>query len=135
MLLHITKTRDWKPDPEKEGRYNFPALFLSATRSHSVMYYKYTQRYFRKAYAYEIKLDPQTYIPSYDYKGKDTYTGEFSRLIRTLKKTGKKAYKITNCIDYPAKEFAEVQLCDMIVVFDLSIVQSSTLCTVKRVPS
>lgn len=130
-FLHISRERKWKPSTDHRGRYSFPTLFLSTRRDHAATYWRYTRRHYRKAYAYEVKLIDELYIPEIDFEGKDTYQASFRNLIKTLSMTGKKAYRIKNCVDYPHKDFAEVRLVDIIVIFDMSVIATVSELTVK----
>ncbi len=108
------------------SRYKFPALFLTTERRHAEAYAAYGARRAAQAagYVYAVTLDEKLTLPVHRFGHGDTFGPMFRNLIHAYRQTGAPALHIRDVLDYPHPSLRAEAGYEIVVVFDLSRVQS-----------
>jgi hypothetical protein len=118
-------TRNFKVNKRTNSRYGFPALFFSTKVDLARLYAEYKALDGGDATVY--KFDTIMAMPSVDFNGKESYSGEFVDLIHRLKGSGAKAVRITNVFDYPSQDFKGNNNSDIVAIFDFSVINGGSI--------
>lgn len=112
---------DFQVSKARRSRYGVPALFFSNKIKLAQLYathFAIENHLPNGGFVYEAEINAS--IPTINYEGGATYSGQFRNLIYRLYQQGYPVARLTNVIDYPSKKLMKPCCDDIIVVFDFS---------------
>lgn len=114
--------------PWIRSRYGFQALFFTTEVALARLYaiHAAKQRQMPGAGAvYEAEVN-DLWVYTYDFGGKCSYGPDFRNMIHTFRDFNHKAAHITNVLDYPDKSMVRIETSDIVVIYDLAIINNLT---------
>lgn len=121
-FYHGTYLTDFVIENHIDSRYGFKCLFLTNNLQLAKLYAKYhSDKKKCKGSVYVMDLPIGK---TYDFNFGLTYSALFRNLIYSLFEKEVPSVLIKNVIDYPSDKFKDFIISDILVVFDLAIIQN-----------
>jgi len=124
-LYHGTKTKDLKIESHIRSRYGFTAFFATPNKHLAIQYAYHNYLKFNQGflYSFDFKANPERI----DFKNKISHSLVFRNLIFQLHKEHHESVLIKNVIDFPTEILAIYKPSDVLVIFNLELIQDLKL--------
>ena len=123
-FYHGSQTKHLKIETHIKSRYGFTAFFGTPNKDLAIQYAYHSFLKYNQGYLYSFEFFCEPFIV--DFKNSVSHSLVFRNLVCQLQKEHHESVLIKNVIDYPSENLATYKPSEILIIFNLELIQNLT---------